>query len=273
MCRYLGWAIGLSPLWGPIMRSSVCALVARKIGWFMRTRPARVSWAGGVASFTFDDFPKTALTVGGAILEKRGLRGTYYTALKLAGTENRLGPMFEPADVQAAHRSGHEIACHTHSHLDCRTAPTAAIESEIGENSRAIATLLDNHAPTSFAYPYGAVSIAAKRALATRFSTCRGTGEGVNHGAVDLADLLVLTLYDRVFDLAAVRRRIDEARATNGWLIVYTHDVADRPSEFGCKPEQFEAVVGYAAQRLTVLPVREVAARFAGGLAQGAAAA
>ena len=50
------------------MRSSISALLARKIGGLMRTRPDSVNWPGGVASFTFDDFPKTALTVGGAIL-------------------------------------------------------------------------------------------------------------------------------------------------------------------------------------------------------------
>lgn len=254
------------------MRSSVCALVARKIGWFMRTRPARVDWEGGVASFTFDDFPKSALTIGGAILEKHGCRGTYYTALKLAGTENRLGTMFEVADIRSAHRSGHEIACHTHSHLDCRYAPAATIESDVGKNSRTIATLIEDLAPTSFAYPYGAVSIAAKRALAGRFASCRGTGEGINQGPVDLADLRVITLYDRLFDAAALYRRIDEARAANGWLIFYTHDVADRPSEFGCKPEQLDAVVGYAAQHLRVLPVREVAARIADRRSCGVAA-
>ena len=255
------------------MRSSVCALVARKIGWFMRTRPAWIDWQGGAASFTFDDFPKSALATGGAILEKHGFRGTYYTALKLAGTENRLGAMFDVADLRSAHRSGHEIACHTHSHLDCRYAPTASIETDVGENSRAIARLIDDLAPTNFAYPYGAVSIAAKCALAGRFASCRGTGEGINHGAVDLADLRVVTLYDRLFDAEALCRRIDEARATNGWAIFYTHDVADRSSEYGCKPEQLDAVVGYAAQHLRVLPVREVTARFAGGLAGGVAAA
>ena len=62
------------------------------------------------------------------------------------------------------------------------------------------------------------------------------------------------------------------ARARNGWIIFYTHDVAEQPSEWGCTPAQLEAVVGYAAQRLPVLPVRDVAVRVVGRPASRAAA-
>src|SRR5437870_5577238 len=105
------------------MKSSFAARAARKIGWI--AQPAQLDWPGGVASFTFDDFPKSALTVGGAILEKYEARATYYTAMQLAGTQNHLGPMFEVDDIAAAHRAGHEIACHTFSHLGCRRAAAA----------------------------------------------------------------------------------------------------------------------------------------------------
>ncbi len=254
------------------MRASYGALVARKVGWFMRRRPGWIAWEGGVASFTFDDFPKSALTNGGAILESHGLRGTFYAALKLAGTENHLGPMFEPADLRAAHESGHEIACHTYSHLDCCRASAADISAEIDENTAGIAALIDGAAPMNFAYPYGAVSLAAKRAVATRFVSCRGTGQGINHAAVDFADLLGVRVYDRFFDADALRRLVDENRAKNGWLIFYTHDVSEQPSLYGCTPGQLDTIVEYAKQHMTVLPVREVAARLAPDTARRLAA-
>jgi peptidoglycan/xylan/chitin deacetylase (PgdA/CDA1 family) len=254
------------------MRSSISALIARKIGGFMRTRPADVHWPGGIASFTFDDFPRSALTVGGAILERHDGRGTYYTAMRFAGGGNHLGAMFDLADLAAAHRAGHEIACHTHDHLDCRYADRATITAEIEKNAQAIVDVLDTAAPTNFAYPYGAVSLTAKRVLAHHFVTCRGTGEGINAGKADLADLRVVTLYAHRFDEVALRARIDEARDRNGWVIFYTHDVSEDPSEWGCTPAQLEAVVGHAAQRLPILPVREVAARVVGDLQRSVAA-
>lgn len=244
------------------MRSSYSVRLARLIG--LHARPARIDFPGGVASFTFDDFPKSALHVGGAILERHRARGTYYTAMELAGTENHFGPLFEPADVVAAHKAGHEIACHTRTHLDCRYAKPAEIAAEIDENGRQIAALLDGAGPTNFAYPYGAVSLTARHTLKSRFSSCRGTELGINAGATDLADLKVAILFNDAFDDAAMRRTIDEAASGNGWVIFYTHDVREQPSEWGCTPDQLEAAVGYAAEKLKVLPVRDVIGRIAG---------
>jgi len=252
------------------MRASVAALVARKIGslqigsW-LATRPAKLAWEGGVVSFTFDDFPKSALTNGGSILANHGLRGTYYTALKLAGTQGNLGRMFDAEDVLAAHAAGHEIACHTYTHLDCCQADAASVVEEVRENGAKLSALLCGAQMTNFAYPYGAVSISAKRAVANRFASSRGTGQGINCGTVDLADLLGTRIYDCAFDRAALRALIDRTRAIGGWLIFYTHDVSDTPSEFGCKPDQLEEIVAYAAERSEVLPVRDVAARLGFG--------
>src|SRR5215469_15892880 len=67
----------------------------REIGLLMCSRRVSLAWPGGVVSFTFDDFPKSALATGGAILERYRARGTYYASLKLAGAETVLGPMFD----------------------------------------------------------------------------------------------------------------------------------------------------------------------------------
>ena len=243
------------------MRASVAALVARKIGYLMATRPAKVSWDGGVVSFTFDDFPKSALTNGGPVLADRGLRGTFYTALNLAGGEGNLGRMFDPEEVVAAHRAGHEIACHTYRHLDCCHAGRTEILDELFENGAKLSALLGGAPMVNFAYPYGAVSLAAKRVVAHRFASCRGTGQGINRGMVDLADLLGTRIYDCVFDGAVLRALIDRNKEIGGWLIFYTHDVFDMPSEFGCKPAQLDEIVGYAASVSDVLPVRDVVER------------
>jgi len=242
------------------MRCSIAARLAREIGGFLCTRPGKVAWAGGVVSFSFDDFPKSAWMNGGAILDKYDVQGTYYTALHMAGSANHLGPMFDLDDIRAAHDAGHEIACHTFTHLDCCRASTPAILSEITQNATALAALLDGVTMTNFAYPYGAVSLAAKSALSSRFTSCRGTGQGINRKTVDLADLLGYRIYNNGFDRDRLCQVIDENRAAGGWLIFYTHDVADPPSPFGCTPAQLESIVAYAAENAPILPVRDVLA-------------
>ncbi len=49
---------------------------------------------GPIVSFSFDDFPRTAYSAGGAILERFGVRGTYYAAAGLMNTANELGEQF-----------------------------------------------------------------------------------------------------------------------------------------------------------------------------------
>ncbi len=243
------------------MRGSLSTHLARTVGRWARTRPANVAWPGGVVSFGFDDFPKSALAAGGAILEKYGLRGTYYAALGLAGSDGEMGRLHDLDDIRAAHRRGHELACHTYLHLDCSRTAVRTILADVAANAAAMAALTGGGAPVNFAYPFGALSLSAKRTLAPRFLSCRGVGAGINSGTVDLADLRTGRIYDREFDENTLRALIDRNSALGGWLIFYTHDVAGGPSRYGCSPEQFEAVVAYAAQSCEVLPVRDVVPR------------
>ena len=53
-----------------------------------------------VISFTFDDFPRSALLNAGAILRERGLAGTYYASFGLMGTKAPTGEMFEREDLR-----------------------------------------------------------------------------------------------------------------------------------------------------------------------------
>ena len=247
------------------VRASLSTHLARKLGKFLPTQPRHVSWPGGVVSITFDDFPKTALTAGAAILEQHQARGTYYVALDLAGTENHLGPMFALDDVGAAHRRGHEIACHTFRHLDCGRVATDAVLADIDDNAASLSDLIRGFYPTNFAYPFGGISFSAKRALSRRFASCRGIGGGINAGTVDFADLRANPVHAAADQAGGFRRLIDETRAKGGWLIFYTHDVADSPSPYGCTPAQLDAVVAYAAASGAVLPVGDVVAGLTAG--------
>ena len=248
------------------MASTLPIRVLRRLGRYgfgrlSYLKPARISWPGGAVSFTFDDFPHSALAAGGEVLERHGLRGTYYTALGLAGTTGELGPMLERDDVLAAHHRGHEIACHTFRHLDCSWAGAAAILDDIAKNSAALSDLLGDFVAVNFAYPFGELSLAAKRLLASRFWSCRGIGQGFNSGLADLAELRATRIHARSYDAARFRDLIEHNRAAGGWLIFYTHDVAAAPSRYGCTPGQLDEIIGYTAECSDLLPVRDVLRR------------
>src|SRR5437899_9506135 len=78
-----------------------------------------------IISFTFDDFPLSALSVGGAILNRFGLAGTYYASLGLEGRDAPTGRIFSRGDLKRVLEEGHELGCHTFAHCDSWDTPTS----------------------------------------------------------------------------------------------------------------------------------------------------
>jgi hypothetical protein len=94
--------------------------------------------------------------------------------------------------------------------------------------------------------------------LRKAFQTCRSIVQGVNSGGVDLQFLRAMPLIDREVDCDGIDRAFDEAQTNNGWLIFYGHDVAERPSPYGCTPALLSRALEAAACRnIPVLTVAE----------------
>jgi len=181
-----------------------------------------------IVSFTFDDAPRSAWTQGGAILSRYGFLGTYYCAGELLGKSHpSLGAYCDTDDVRALIREGHEVGCHTHSHLDCQTAPRVQIERDMADNRKLFADQFDQPL-TSFAYPYGKVTLGAKLAASAQYSSARGVRPGINRHVTDLAQLKTISVNSGL-SLNTARRLIEESRRGRAWLIFYTHDVQEQP--------------------------------------------
>jgi peptidoglycan/xylan/chitin deacetylase (PgdA/CDA1 family) len=203
---------------------------------------------GPIISFSFDDFPRTALTIGAEILERVGARATYYVAMSLMNTTNNLGEQFRVEDLVSAVERGHELASHTFRHLSARGAGYAAFQDEVKRGEQAIRT---TGVPTSgnFAYPYGDVTLEIKKKLGPHLMSCRGTFSGVNAPEVDLNLLRANSLYGDIDRAEVAKQLVLENEKRNGWLIFYSHDVSARPSPYGCTPQLLADVCSFAANR------------------------
>src|SRR5579863_8295658 len=71
-----------------------------------------------VVSFAFDDFPRSALTEGGRMLREAGWTGTFYTAGGFCGRRVDGVDYFSRDDLIQVDRDGHEIGCHTYTHMN-----------------------------------------------------------------------------------------------------------------------------------------------------------
>jgi peptidoglycan/xylan/chitin deacetylase (PgdA/CDA1 family) len=215
----------------------------------LRVEPFRLRNETPMASFTFDDVPKSAATLGASILEGHDATGTYYVIGSQVGTSSPLWDMVDCEDIVALHRKGHEIACHTFSHKRACDLDAGMLRAEIEHNQQYLRAIDPSILVENFAYPFGFGSFVRKRQLQTIFKSCRSIVPGVNSGTVDLQFLRAMPLIDRQMDRDAIERAFDEAQIHNGWLIFYVHDVAKQPSLYGCSPELLNHALETAARR------------------------
>ena len=103
----------------------------RRLARFQHRRPAGAAPRGPMVSFAFDDAPASSVTVGAEILAERGLKGTYFIASGLMGQDGHAGRYVSADQLRRVSAQGHEIACHTHAHLDCGQADRGVILADL----------------------------------------------------------------------------------------------------------------------------------------------
>lgn len=198
-------------------------------------RPLATAPAGPMLTIGFDDAPRSAALTGAEVLEARGLRGVFYVSAGLAGTQGPMGEIAGAEDYRRLAEAGHEIACHTYSHRDCGQASAAEAQDEAGRNLEALEGW-GLPAPSTFAYPYGDVALGPKAALAGRYGMLRALHHGLIEQGTDLNQAPAVGI-EGADGEAVAEAWMARALARKAWLVLYTHDVADRPSPFGCTPQ------------------------------------
>ncbi|OGR10834.1 MAG: hypothetical protein A2277_18050 [Desulfobacterales bacterium RIFOXYA12_FULL_46_15] len=206
-----------------------------------------------IISFTFDDAPVSSFTMGGKILEDNGFRGTYYIAAELLERLTEIGQIAGLKTITEFRKRGHEIANHTYGHINCEKSGPVRVIRSIQENRK----MLDGIVSSNFSYPFGAIDSQARFATRLCSTSARGISPGINRGIINLMDLKAVRIYSRS-GIDRCLGLVRECAALGGWLIFYTHDVCDSPSDFGCTPEQFREVVAAASNRkISVLTVQK----------------
>lgn len=221
-------------------------------------RPFVINTPVSFISFTFDDFPRSALSTGGAILRNYGVRGTYYASLGLLGKQAPTGPMFLLEDLGELLGQGHELGCHTYAHCHSSETATSVFMDSIIQNRLTLSELFPGASFRTFSYPIGLPRIRTKRRVAQHFVCSRGGGQTFNAGTADLNCLSAYFLEKSRDNPESVKNVIDQNRKARGWLIFASHDICASPTPWGCTPEYFEDIVRWSVESgARILPVVE----------------
>ncbi len=188
-------------------------------------------------SLTFDDARPSQIDVGIPILDRYGVKATFYVS------PDRIGERLE--GWKKAVRNGHEIGNHTMTH-PCTGSYFAfrfrALEEmtlgrmaqELDGAGQEIEKLLGVR-PESFAYPCGQTFIGRGKKVesyvplvAARFLTGRlWLSEGANDPAFcDPAQLLAMESDEKTF--SQVKALVDQAAGEGRWLILAGHEIGGK---------------------------------------------
>lgn len=224
-------------------RQTLFAKADRFLARYYRPSQMPLNLSQGLVSFTFDDIPDNAALIGAPILEKYGGRGTFYVAGKLCGRSFRHDVFADGQQIKEIAARGHEIGCHTYNHADSQRLSLSEQRGEFARNSSFLSNDCALPAPRTHAYPYGSVGLVQKYGASGAFDAARGVRPGLNSGPLDLMQLFAVPLYDHLYSREAVSDMIREAADKKAWLIFYSHDVAEMPSDQGTS----SALLDYAA--------------------------
>ena len=225
-------------------------------------RPVKMHNTVPLISFTFDDFPRSALEVGGKILRTHGVAGTYYVSLGLLNRDEPTGRICSSKDLTEVLARGHELGCHTFGHCDAWETEPRSFEESILANRLALNQILPEANFVTMSYPISTPRPGSKRLTGQHFAGCRGGGQKFNLGTVDLNYMLAFFLEQSRDVPDVIWEMITRNQMEGGWLIFATHDVSVHPTRFGCTPKLFEDVVRRAVESgAKVLPVAQALAK------------
>ena len=237
-------------------KHGVVEKVAKRLRRHQNRRPINLTGCPSTISVTFDDFPRTAISQGARALEAKGWRATFYTSGAFEGTTNHHGPQFVASDLLGLEQSGHEIAGHTLEHVDCTRLSDEELKAQIEGNRLALKSMGVKGDIENFAFPFGQMSPSLKRSLGQHYTSLRGISDGVHKGRADLNELLSCGFYSSTAE--AVISRVKRLPKKGCWMTVFTHDIQDSPTQWGCTAGEYSRLL--EAIELTgvdVLPIRD----------------
>ena len=213
-------------------------------------------------SFTFDDGLANSLNQAAPTLAQYGLVGTNYITTGCVGT---VGTCAADPDEQymtwaqietLRSQYGWEIGSHTVSHPQLATDNLS--DTELDRQLRESKETLAAHGidAKNFATPFGDYDNRALAVVAKYYQSHRGFWD-VDNNVWSYNDYLLNNMQvQKGVSVAAVKARIDQAIASNNWLILTFHGIKANPST---DPEEYEYSTAELAEIAAYVKTKQTA--------------
>lgn len=190
----------------------------------------------GLVTLTLDDASQTQYLNGWPIMQKYGMRATFYMT---TGSLDGFWYM-TPQQISALHNAGNHIAAHTLTHPDLTTISADQLTHELADPQTYLQNLV-GISVRDFASPYGLVNSNVLTQILKYYRSHRGVQEGFNTKAnFNLANILVQNVENST-SAAQITTWVNEAKANNSWLVLVYHEVKANPDQWSTSPGQFDS--------------------------------
>ena len=230
-----------------------------------------------LVSFTFDDGLQSTYTQAAPTLSAHGLTGTSYVVTGCVGVtavpnDCRANPRLpymtwdQITDLHSTY--GWEIGSHTVDHpclassaasgspgCQANTLTAAEVEAQMADSKAALAA--HGIDATAFAPPYGDYDNEVMSMAAKYYTSMRGFhDEGMNAWPPNDFLLRVVNVQETADTAASLQAVVDQAIATNAWVVFTFHDIASTPSP---DPTAYQFGTAELDQLATYVQAREAA--------------
>ncbi|GIH90030.1 polysaccharide deacetylase family protein [Planobispora siamensis] len=223
-----------------------------------------------IVVLTFDDGDATHLAVA-RMLQKHGMRGTFYVNSATLGDEEKL----TTRQLAAIAEAGHEIGGHTLNHTRLTELLPDQQRTQICDDRRALMKM--GHRVTTLAYPFGSVDADAKRtAKSCGYNAARVVG-GIrqwNCPACPPAESLPPAdrwgvrspgSFTEETQVRQMKQLVLNAEKTGGLIPLVFHRVCAGCGWYSNSPEDVEEFLGWLASRKSRGTVVKTMAEAIGG--------
>ena len=236
---------------------SACGSAA---GGTSATAAAESGPSSTIVSMTFDDGDADNFAAADT-LKQYGLHATWYIPSGLVGRPDYM--TWE--QLRRLQDDGNEIGGHGLDHVNIGRLSAAELRHQVCDDR---ANLMEHgFTPTSFAYPFGGYSEAAKAAVREcGYSNARTIAAGPE--TLTISDAYALRAFPYIVsdtDFPKLQRYVTGTRQeSGGWVILIFHHVCDSCDYYAVKPDILTRFIRWLAEqqslkRLRVMTVGEVA--------------
>ena len=182
---------------------------------------------------SFDDAFETDYLTTFGIFKKYGIKGTSFISTNDIGKKGHL----DWWQIREMAKGGWDFQCHTHNHADLNSLSNEEIDSEFRlVNNEFMRHLMP--IPKYHAYPYGNVDARVEKIIKKYRKGARGTSSA-NGSDYHLQSYAL----HRIGNQLTIQENKGMDLTDRNALFLHTHDVSDKPSEYGVTKDRLEDAI------------------------------